>query len=86
MAIGRTSHNEPVRKFSTPFFVETNFCLNAREPVVFWIEPSVRNLNRGPRDLVIAVRIGDITSSACFMVGAVVIWCVVEVSTFKKKL
>jgi hypothetical protein len=43
------------------------------EPVVFCIDPSVRNLNRGPRALVIAVRKGDITSSACFIVGAVVI-------------
>jgi hypothetical protein len=37
--------------------------------VVFCIEPSVRNLNRGPRARVIAVRNGDITSSACFIVG-----------------
>ena len=32
-----------------------------------------QKLEYGPRDLVMAVRIGDMTSSASFMVGAVVI-------------
>src|SRR5690606_36365009 len=84
MVIGRTSRREPVRKFSIPFFVEANFCLKNLLPVVFCMEPSVRNLNRGPLDRVMAVRIGDMTSSACFMVGAVVIWWVVAVSTLRK--
>ena len=52
--------------------------------ILFWSEPWVRNWNTGPRALVIAVRIGDMTSSASFMVGAVVIWWVVLVSTFSK--
>ena len=34
---------------------------------------SVKKENKGPLALVIAVRIGDMTSSACFIVGAVVI-------------
>src|SRR5699024_8425702 len=84
MLIGRTSRREPVRKFSTPFLVDANLVRFAFEPVVFCKEPSVRNWNNGPRERVIAVRKGDITSSACFMVGAVVIWCVVEVSTLRK--
>ena len=75
---------EPVRKFSMPFLVEASLTRLACEPVVFWSEPWVRNWNTGPRALVMAVRIGDMTSSASFMVGAVVIWCVVLVSTFSK--
>ena len=71
--IGRTSSSDPVRKFSIPFLVDTSFCLLARDPVVFCNDPSVKNLNSGPLALVIAVRIGDMTSSACFIVGAVVI-------------
>jgi hypothetical protein len=67
-----------------PFLVEASLTRLTREPVVFCRDPSVRNLNSGPRDRVIAVRNGDMTSSACFIVGAVVIWCVVVVSTFKK--
>jgi len=73
MDIGRTSNNEPVRKFSIPFFVEASLTLLALEPVVFCREPSVKNLKSGPLALVMEVRIGDITSSACFIVGAVVI-------------
>src|SRR5678815_252179 len=84
--IGRTSRREPVRKFSMPFLVDTSFCLRALLPVVFCRLPSVRNWNSGPRARVMAVRKGDMTSSACFMVGAVVIWWVVDVSTFRKKL
>ena len=71
--IGRTSSNEPVRKFSIPFLVEANLTLLALEPVVFCKDPSVKNFKSGPLALVIAVRIGDITSSACLIVGAVVI-------------
>jgi hypothetical protein len=73
MLIGLISRSDPVRKFSTPFFVDASLTRLALEPVVFCKEPSVKNLNSGPLDLVIAVLIGDITSSACFMVGAVVI-------------
>ena len=72
IVIGRTSSKEPVRKFSIPFLVEASLTRFALDPVVFCIEPSVRNLNNGPLDLVIAVRNGDITSSACGIVGAVV--------------
>src|SRR5690606_30409537 len=54
------------------------------DPVVFCIDPSVRNLKRGPRARVMAVRSGAMTSSACLMVGEVVIWCVVAVSTLWK--
>ena len=71
--IGLISNNEPVKKFSIPFLVEANFVRLALEPVVFWIEPSVKNWNKGPLARVIAVRIGDSISSACFIVGAVVI-------------
>ena len=81
--IGLISSSEPVRKFSIPFLVDASFVLLALEPVVFCIDPSVKNLNRGPFALVIAVRAGDSISSACFIVGAVVIWCVVLTSTFK---
>src|SRR6187399_2904423 len=84
MAIGRTSSNEPVRKFSTPFFVEASFTRWALEPVVFCRDPSVRNRKSGPLALVMAVRKGDITSSACFIVGAVVTWCVVWVLTLRQ--
>ena len=73
MFIGRISNKEPVRKFSIPFLVDANFVRFALEPVVFCIDPSVKNLNKGPLARVIAVRIGDSISSACFMVGAVVI-------------
>ena len=61
-------------KFSIPFLVDTNLALLAFDPVVFCKDPSVRNLNNGPLETVKAVLIGDITSSACFIVGAVVIW------------
>ena len=53
--------------------MEASFVRLALEPVVFWIEPSVKNWNKGPLARVIAVRIGDSISSACFIVGAVVI-------------
>ena len=53
--------------------MDANLVLLALEPVVFWIEPSVKNLNSGPLALVIAVRAGDNIYSACFIVGAVVI-------------
>ena len=71
MVIGRISTNEPVRKFSIPFLVDASLTRVALEPVVFCNEPSVKNSNRGPLDLVMAVRIGARTSSACFIVGAV---------------
>ena len=73
MDIGLISNKDPVRKFSTPFLVDANFIRLAFDPVVFCNEPSVKNWNSGPFALVIAVLIGDITSSACFIVGAVVI-------------
>ena len=82
--IGRISKIEPVKKFSMPFLVEASFTRFAFEPVVLFIEPSVRNLNSGPRARVMEVLIGERTSSACFIVGAVVICLVVVVSTFKK--
>ena len=69
--MGLISNNEPVKKFSIPFLVEANLTRLALDPVVLLIDPSVRNLNRGPLALVMAVLIGDSTSSACFMVGAV---------------
>jgi hypothetical protein len=84
MAIGRISRRDPVRKFSIPFFVDANLTRFTFDPVVFCRDPSVKNLNNGPRARVIDVLNGDITSSACFMVGAVVIWWVVVVSTFRK--
>ena len=84
MLIGLISKTEPVKKFSIPFLVEASFTLSAFEPEVFCTEPSVKNLNKGPLDLTIDVRIGPKTSSACFIVGAVVIWYVVVVSMFKK--
>ena len=55
-----------------PFLVDASFVRLAIGPEVFRMEPSVRNRNNGPLDRVIAVRKGLITSSACFMVGAVV--------------
>ena len=58
-------------KFSMPFFVGANLTLLAFDPVVFWSDPSVKNLNQGPLALAMAVLIGDKTSSACFIVGAV---------------
>src|SRR5574344_1801903 len=73
MLLGRISRSEPVKKFSIPFLVDANFTRLALEPVVFCIEPSVKKLNKGPLALVIAVLIGDMTSSDCFIVGAVVI-------------
>ena len=69
----KTSSKEPVKKFSIPFLVDTNLALLALEPVVFCKEPSVKNLKKGPRERTMAVLIGDITSSASFIVGAVVI-------------
>ena len=50
--MGRTSSDEFVRKFSIPFLVDANFWRPERLPVVFCIEPSVRNLNSGPLQLV----------------------------------
>ena len=72
MLIGLISKNEPVKKFSIPFLVGESFWRLALDPVVFCREPSVRNLNNGPLALAIDVRMGDSTSSACFIVGAVV--------------
>ena len=72
MLMGRISSSEPVIKFSMPFFVEASLVRSAFEPVVFCKEPAVRNLNSGPLARVIAVRIGESISSACFIVGAVV--------------
>ena len=74
MLMGLISKSEPVRKFSIPFLVEANLTRLDLEPVVFCNEPSVRNLNSGPLATVMAVLNGLITSSACFIVGAVVIW------------
>ena len=71
-------------KFSIPFLVGTSFCLSARLPVVFWRDPCVMKSNRGPLALVMAVRKGCMTSSACFIVGAVVTWWVVDVSIVRK--
>ena len=82
--MGRTSKREPLKKFWIPFLVDASCALSALEPVVFWRDPAVRNLNIGPLDRTIEVRMGESTSSACFMVGAVVIWCVVVVSTLRK--
>ena len=82
MDIGLISIIESVRKFCIPFLVGDNLTLLALEPVVFCNEPSVKNFIRGPLARVIAVLIGSITSSACFIVGAVVICLVVLVSTF----
>ena len=84
MDIGLISRIELVRKFCIPFLVVTSFCRRALEPVVFCREPSVRNWKRGPRALTIAVEKADITSSACFMVGATVICFVVVGSTLRK--
>ena len=57
--IGLLSSIDAVRKSSIPFFVEASLTLFALEPVVFCSDPSVRNLNRGPLDLAIAVRMGS---------------------------
>src|SRR5689334_15490037 len=84
MDMGRISRRDPVRKFWMPSLVAASFGLNQRSPVVLLIEPAVMNLKNGPRERVIAVRNGPITSSACFMVGAVQIWWVVSVSTLRK--
>ena len=84
MVIGLISTRDPVKKFSIPFLVDVNLTLFTLEPVVLLIEPSVKNLYKGPLDLVIAVLIGERTSSACFIVGAVCTWCVVDVSTLRK--
>ena len=73
MLIGLISKREPVRKFSMPFFVEASLTRFALDPVVFCNDPSVINLKKGPLDLTIAVLNGDMTSSASFIVGAVVI-------------
>ena len=70
--MGRTCINEPVNRFFIPSFVETNFDLLAIDPFVLFKEPYVKNLNSGPLDRIIAVLNNDITSSDCFIVGAVV--------------
>ena len=82
MDMGMIRIIDPVIKFSIPFLVEASFTRLALEPVVFWREPSVKNLKRGPRALVIAVLIGVKTSSDWRTVGAVTIWSVVDVSMF----
>ena len=69
--MGATSIIDPVKKFSIPFLVLANFCFVAIDPDVLCIEPSVKNLNNGPLDLVIAVRIGAIVSPDCLIVGEV---------------
>ena len=71
-------------KLTIPFLVDANFFRFAADPVVFCNDPCVKNLKYGPRAFVIDVDIGDITSSACRIVGAVAICLVVSVSTFKK--
>ena len=73
MVMGRISRMLLVRKFWIPFLVGERSFLSAGLPEVAMIEPAVRNLYRGPRARVIAVAIGDMTSSASFIVGAVVI-------------
>lgn len=60
-------------KFSMPFLVEASFTRLARDPVVFCKDPSVMNWKTGPLARVMAVLMGLMISSACFMVGAVVI-------------
>ena len=71
--IGLTSKSDPVKKFSIPFFVDANLTLLDFDPVVFCKDPSVMNLNNGPLATVMAVLKGLMISSACFIVGAVVI-------------
>ena len=73
IVMGRISRMLLVRKFWIPFLVGESSFLSAGLPEVAMIEPAVRNLYRGPRARVIAVAIGDMTSSASFIVGAVVI-------------
>ena len=68
-----------------PFLVLASLMRSAFDPVVFCIDPSVKNCINGPLALAIDVRIGDSTSSACLTVGAVVDCWVVDVFTFKKK-
>jgi len=77
-AIGRISSNEFVAKFSTPFFVDANNCFWFRLPVI--LDPFVINWIKGPFALDIAVLNGAMVSSACFIVGAVTICWVVDVS------
>mgnify|MGYP006912778586 CR=1 FL=1 len=84
MVMGRISSSEPVRKFSIPFLVEAIFTRSLFAPVVFWMLPMVMNLKTGPLARASAVRNGERTSSACFMVGAVVTCWVVLLSTVIK--
>ena len=63
----------PIINSSIPLFVDASFTRFSLDPVVLLIDPKVKNLNNGPRALVMAVLIGERTSSACFIVGAVVI-------------
>ena len=67
-----------------PFFVLAILTRSAFEPVVFCKLPSVMNFSTGPFALASAVRIGASTSSACFMVGAVVSCWVVVVYAVRK--
>ena len=69
-------------KFSIPFLVAASFTLLME--LFARTEPCVRNWNSGPLDLAMAVRIGDMVSSASFIVGAVTIWWVVLVSIVAK--
>ena len=84
MVIGRTSSRLLVKKFSMPFLVEAIFTRSALEPVVFCRLPSVINWSTGPFARANAVRKGASTSSACFMVGAVVSCWVVVVYAVRK--
>ena len=84
MVMGRTSSRLLVKKFSMPFFVLAIFTRSALAPVVFWMLPSVINFSTGPFARANAVRNGANTSSACFIVGAVVSCWVVMVLTVMK--
>ena len=84
MVMGRTSKRLLVTKFSMPFFVLAIFTRSAFAPVVFCRLPSVMNFSTGPFARANAVRKGASTSSACFMVGAVVsCWVVFVLAVIK---
>ena len=84
MVIGRTSNRLLETKFSMPFFVLASFTRSTFDPVVFCRLPSVINFSTGPLARARAVRSGASTSSAWFMVGAVVTCRVVVVYATRK--
>src|SRR5699024_11605825 len=68
MAIGLTSINELVRKYSIPLLVDAKLTL---DHAFYNMDACVKNCIKGPLALLIAVLLGCIVSSPCFIVSAV---------------